>query len=201
MTPAVTFDDGNASDAELALPLLDEYGVRATFFITAGWTGTRTGYMTRHQLCALHHAGHTIGAHGWSHALLPSCNGAELRQELGDARAKLEDILGAAVTAMSFPGGRYNRRVVGACRAAGYTRLYTSQPALELPGRPVELIGRVNLRAETQTEWLARLLAGDGRLLHSLQRMDRLKRVAKACLGDTLYATLWRSINHAEPDA
>lgn len=201
VVPAITFDDGHTSDVELALPLLDAHRIRATFFITAGWTGTRSGYMDRGHLRTLYAAGQTIGAHGWSHALLPSCSATELQRELVDARGALEDAIGAPVTAMSFPGGRFNRRVIDACREAGYTRLYTSNPALQMPGSDAEQIGRLNLRADTETAWLARLLAGDGVLLGSLQRTDRLKRMAKACLGDVLYAALWRVVNHAEHDA
>ncbi len=198
---AITFDDGQDSDVELALPLLEEYGLNATFFITAGWTGTRNGFMNQGQIRTLHDAGHTIGAHGWSHALFPACSPAQLRQELCSARTLLEDTIGAPVQTLSFPGGRYNRAVLEACRAAGYTQCYTSNPAVAAPGNAGTLIGRLNLRADTSTEWLERLFAQDGSLLRSLQRSDRVKRLAKLCLGDTLYAALWRRVNRAEADA
>jgi peptidoglycan/xylan/chitin deacetylase (PgdA/CDA1 family) len=41
----ITFDDGHASDFEFALPILNARGLIARFFITAGWTGRRPGYM------------------------------------------------------------------------------------------------------------------------------------------------------------
>ena len=37
---ALTFDDGNASDAEIALPALIKRGLKATFFVCAGRVGT-----------------------------------------------------------------------------------------------------------------------------------------------------------------
>ena len=37
----LTFDDGHISHYRYALPLLDRFGIRGTFFITAGWTGVR----------------------------------------------------------------------------------------------------------------------------------------------------------------
>ncbi len=201
LRPAITFDDGHASDVELALPLLDEHGLKAAFFITAGWTGTQVGYMNQEQLRTLHAAGHTIGAHGWSHTLFTACSPAQLRQELYAARALLEDTIGAPVQTLSFPGGRYSRAVVEACRTAGYTRLYTSNPAVVPAEEKESLIGRLNLLGDTSAEWLRRLFAPDGSLLRSLQRADRAKRAAKVCLGDTLYAALWRRLNHAEADA
>ena len=36
----ITFDDGNASDIEVALPALRDRGIRATFFVVAGRLGT-----------------------------------------------------------------------------------------------------------------------------------------------------------------
>jgi len=37
---AITFDDGYEDNCSQALPLLQRYGLRATFFVTAGWIGT-----------------------------------------------------------------------------------------------------------------------------------------------------------------
>lgn len=37
---AITFDDGYADNHSLALPLLARHGLRAAFFVTAGWIGT-----------------------------------------------------------------------------------------------------------------------------------------------------------------
>ncbi|MBM4036942.1 MAG: hypothetical protein FJ290_00380 [Planctomycetes bacterium] len=38
---AITFDDGYEDNASVALPLLQRHGLRATFFIAAGWIGTK----------------------------------------------------------------------------------------------------------------------------------------------------------------
>jgi len=37
---AITFDDGYEDNASTALPLLQRHGLKATFFVTAGWIGT-----------------------------------------------------------------------------------------------------------------------------------------------------------------
>ncbi len=37
---AITFDDGYEDNRSLALPVLVRHGLRATFFVTAGWIGT-----------------------------------------------------------------------------------------------------------------------------------------------------------------
>ena len=64
LAPVITFDDGHVSNLTLAAPILAARSLTAHFFITVGWTATRPGYMDFAQLRELHHAGHTIGAHG-----------------------------------------------------------------------------------------------------------------------------------------
>jgi hypothetical protein len=193
LLPEVTFDDGHESNYEVALPLLQARGMRAEFFITAGWIGNRSGYMSWNELRALHAAGQGIGAHGYNHALMTHCNDAELRTELEGARTLLEDRLGAAVTSLSFPGGRFNRRVLEACGEAGYTRLYSSVPAASDGNEAT--IGRLNVRAQMDAAWMERLFAPGSRVLHQLGRQDRLKSAAKSVLGDRLYAALWVMAN------
>ena len=195
--PEITFDDGHRSDHELALPILDRHGLQAHFFITAGWTGTRARYMDWPQLQELHRAGQSIGAHGWSHRLLTQCSPADLRTELNTSRKLLEDRLGVPIHTLSLPGGRSNRRVLEACREAGYTQVYTSQPRVE-PDPSAPTLGRLNLLGDTTLDWLAGLLAPESRVLRRIMRQDRLKQAGKSLLGDDLYARLWRIVNRAE---
>ncbi len=197
LLPEITFDDGHRSDYEIARPILDSYKQRATFFITAGWTERRAGYMNWRELRELHRAGHIIGAHGWSHALLTQCSESQLRSELGDSRKLLQEQLGTAIEAVSLPGGRGNRRVFAACREMGYTQVYTSNPRAE-PDPAAPVLGRLNLRGDTRLAWIADLLAPDRKLLRQVIRQDRLKQAGKQMLGDRLYARLWSVINRAE---
>jgi peptidoglycan/xylan/chitin deacetylase (PgdA/CDA1 family) len=192
--PKVTFDDGHLSDYEHALPLLESQNLKATFFITAGWTGRRSGYMGWSEIKSLEGRGHIIGAHGLTHMLLTQCTTAQLNSELRDSKAVLESALGKAVTAMSLPGGRYNSRVISACEDAGYTHIYTSAPQPEPVPLPL-LVGRLNILGNTQPQWLARLLASNDSLLSSLRRRYRIKLAVREALGDNLYEKLWSVIN------
>jgi len=58
LRPEITFDDGHGSNFEYALPMLESQNLKAHFFITAGWTGSRPGYMGWEELRALRSAGH-----------------------------------------------------------------------------------------------------------------------------------------------
>ncbi len=196
--PEITFDDGHISNIDLAAPLLHTHGMTARFFITAGWTGNKLGYMGWAELRSLLEAGHSIGVHGWSHKLLTHCSDDELQIELCKSRRTLQDKLGTSVTTMSLPGGRFNRRVLDACAEAGYTQIYTSVPRAEyLPLGAT--IGRVNIHGSVQPEWLAKLFEADSGMLAKLGRQYQMKARAQRLLGDRLYAKLWAMVNRSEP--
>jgi peptidoglycan/xylan/chitin deacetylase (PgdA/CDA1 family) len=197
--PEITFDDGHVSNYTLALPALAARNLTATFFLTVGWMATREGYMDWNQVRALHAAGQHIGAHGWSHTLLTHCDEPTLHTELHTARVTLEDKLGAPITTMSLPGGRFEDRILSACRAAGYQHVYTSIPHAEPAPLPF-LIGRLNLRNTTTTEDLTQLLDTSSGAVDRLERRDRWKSALKRTLGDRLYARLWATLNRQEPE-
>ena len=200
LRPEITFDDGHISNFEHAYPCLAIAGSTARFFITAGWTSSRPGYMTWDHVRQLERAGQTIGAHGWSHALLTHCSDRELDHELGYTRSTLEDKLGVPITTLSLPGGRADKRVFEACRRAGYQQVFSSIPRAERDVAAPQL-GRLNLRSQTTVDWLASLFQPGSRVLQRMERQHRVKEAAQRLLGDRLYARLWAAINRPELDA
>jgi peptidoglycan/xylan/chitin deacetylase (PgdA/CDA1 family) len=199
LLPEITFDDGHISNFEFALPTLQAHALKAWFFITVGWTGRRAGYMGWQELRALHQAGQQIGAHGWTHTLLTHCSARRLHSELVDARLTLEDKLGAPITTMSLPGGRYNQHVLTACREAGYQRIFTSVPKAE-PEPTGLTVGRLNIRGDMSLDWIAQLFQPGSKVLSGLERQYRIKAAAKSLLGDRLYEKLWAVLNRQEPE-
>lgn len=197
--PEVTFDDGHISNFEYALPVLQARDIKAHFFITVGWTGNKPGYMGWKELKALHASGQAIGAHGWSHTLLTHCSAKELHVELSDSRMMLEDKLGAPVTTMSLPGGRYNRRVLVACQEAGYEHIYTSIPRSE-PGSSRLTIGRLNIRKDMKLDWIEDLFDPSKSTLPRLERLYQVKAAAQMLMGDRMYEKLWAILNREESD-
>ena len=200
LRPEVTFDDGHISNYEFALPILQSWGIVARFFITVGWTGKRSGFMGWRELRSLHDSGQLIGAHGWSHTLLTNCTQEDLDRELSGARLMLEDKLGTSITTMSLPGGRYNQRVLAACRQAGYTQIFTSVPRAE-PIPPGFLVGRLNVRGDMTLDKLRKVLEPGNRTLARLERQYRIKATAKTLMGDWLYDKVWALLNRKEPDS
>ena len=121
----ISFDDGNVSDIELALPALRERGLRATFFIVAGRLGT-PHFVDEGNVRSLLSAGMEIGCHGMRHRPWRGLDGSALHEELVEAKAVLESITGGPVTRAACPFGSYDRRVLATVRRSGYHRVYTS---------------------------------------------------------------------------
>lgn len=121
----ITFDDGNASDYEQAMPLLAERGLTAMFFVLAGRIGT-PGSLSKSQIREMAAAGMTIGSHGWDHIDWRQATKAALRRELYDARETLQDVLGDRINILAVPYGLFDRRVVAEARKAGYRQIFTS---------------------------------------------------------------------------
>jgi len=97
----LTFDDGNASDVEIALPALRRARLEASFF------------------------GMTVGNHGLRHRPWRSLDADGEREELVQARAAIAGAAGQSVDEASFPFGEYDRGALRAVRRAGFQRVYT----------------------------------------------------------------------------
>jgi peptidoglycan/xylan/chitin deacetylase (PgdA/CDA1 family) len=186
----VTFDDGDVTQSDAAARVLAQLGLKGTFFITPGWTGNDTRYMGWAEIEKLAKAGHRIGLHSWSHNLLTSCSSDELQHELAHPREALKQKLGIDADTMSMPGGRWNSRVLRACKGAGYTSVYTSdfwRDDFKFDGMPV--LGRMNVTGNMQPEQLAQAVR-DARSAKN-RVMGQTKTAVQRMLGDAAYHRLW----------
>ena len=156
----ISFDDANASDVEIGLPTLVERGLQAQFFLLAGRLGQR-GSLAVEDVRELVGRGMAIGTHGMSHRPWRGMNRATRETELVEARRRIEDVAGVAVTDAACPMGRYDRHVLSDLRRLGYRRVYTSD---ERPARPGSwLQARFSVRREDTPESLrAALLSRSG---------------------------------------
>jgi len=124
----VTFDDGWADAISAGLPILAEHGFPAVSYLTTDFIGS-PGYASRAQILEAMSAGVEIGCHTASHPDLRTCNRAELRVEIDDAKADLEDRFGVPVTSFAYPTGLFDDRTISAVRAAGFRTAVTCRRA------------------------------------------------------------------------
>ena len=125
----ITFDDGNASDASIAMPELAKHGLRATFFVCSGRIGA-SHYLDRVALGDLLGAGMEIGTHGKDHRNWRGLDESTLNAELGEAKRRIEDLCGVAVTKAAIPFGAYDRRLLTRLRRERFACVYTSDRGL-----------------------------------------------------------------------
>ncbi len=121
----ISFDDGDVSNLEVALPMLHERGMCAEILITSGFLGQQ-GMLAATDVRTLAEAGMSIGSHGRSHAFLDDLDEVRAVAELVDSRQRLRELSGQRVDAIALPGGRGGARERRIALDLGYRYLLGS---------------------------------------------------------------------------
>ncbi len=130
---SITVDDGNASDLSIIAPEMASRRMSGAFFVCAGRVG-RPGFLDRGGVRELASMGMRIGSHGMDHVPWRGLRERAAHREFSEAKAKLEDLVGAAVVEAACPFGAYDRRVLAYLRACGFKRVYSSDGGGADPG-------------------------------------------------------------------
>jgi peptidoglycan/xylan/chitin deacetylase (PgdA/CDA1 family) len=143
---AIQFDDGWKS-GQLALPVLDKYGFKATFWIIAGkgigwphldWDEIET--IARNPRYDIY--SHTM-THPWKPGdtmldwmswRTPGKGPDQVRWELAESRRVLAEKLGRPVPYLAWPGGHYNDAMIQLAKESGYVALFTIDNGVNYPG-------------------------------------------------------------------
>lgn len=151
---ALTFDDGphKTLDPQI-LSILDQHGIRATFFLIAK-SVKRQPELTK-EIAA---RGHEIAHHSWDHDDYKKKNGAGQAADLKRANDVFNN-LGIYPTVFRPPYGSFNKKTVSLARQAGLdTFLWTNDPEDWRKRDAATIRSRVN----------ARYTPGSVVLLHSI---------------------------------
>ena len=115
----LSFDDGHRSNLRAA-EILRHAGAQATFFLTRDYCRQRADFLRDDEIKVLANLC-SVGSHGLSHAPLSRLGMLQLRSELAESRAWLEDLISRPVTSFSAPGGFISAAVVRLAWSLGYT--------------------------------------------------------------------------------
>ena len=148
VSTVITFDDGNISDATVALPTLVDLGLTACFFVCAGRIG-RPGYLDKSAIRDIISAKMEIGNHGWGHLDWRRIDDDTLDVEIDVASKVIAEVVGRAIDKIAIPFGSYDRRVLRRLRAVSVisrscTRATEAGPKVQVGcclGRPTMLRG------------------------------------------------------------
>ena len=180
----LTVDDGGVSFCTQVAERLEARGLRGYCFMTTGWIG-RKGFLDAVQLRELSARGHVIGSHSVSHPQrFTSLPPVEMFREWSDSRKALQDVLGTDIDCASVPGGYFSRRVAAAARAAGFTKLFTSEPKTRIRDiAGCRVYGRYTLRRGDAVDLPARWARSEPTALWAAWLAWNGKKALKAVLG------------------
>ncbi|MCC8139113.1 MAG: polysaccharide deacetylase family protein [Lachnospiraceae bacterium] len=113
---ALSFDAawGN-EDTSTLLSILDEYGVKATFFMTGGWVESYPD-----DVKAIAAAGHDLGNHSENHKQMSTLSAGECKEEIQSVHDKVKELTGLDMTLFRPPYGDYNDTLIEAANGLGY---------------------------------------------------------------------------------
>lgn len=155
--PLITFDDGNATDYTVGLPVVLSRRLECISFVVASWIGEQ-GYLSRDVLREMTAAGVRIGSHGMDHRNWRSASPDSLKREIVHARRVIEGAAGSAVTEAAIPYGQYDARVLASLREAGYRHVYTSDGSVAREG--TWIVPRYSVKSTDTPESIRRVVCG-----------------------------------------
>lgn len=98
----LTFDDGPSRNTDKILDILNEYGVKATFFVVG-----KDGFEEQYQRIVAE--GHTLGMHSYSHKYQEIYQSLDSYvKDLNQIQSYLYEMTGENSTIVRFPGGSSN---------------------------------------------------------------------------------------------
>ena len=127
----ITFDDAHKETFETAIPILNEFGMRAVIYAIGNrnlryalWDQRheveKCSLMNNEQLIKAHEMGFEIGAHTMTHRTLTHLSNEEIVEEVGGSKYALEKVLGHRVISFAYPYGSYNSNIRSKVEEAGF---------------------------------------------------------------------------------
>jgi peptidoglycan/xylan/chitin deacetylase (PgdA/CDA1 family) len=168
----ITFDDGYEHLVHHAVPVLQEHGFTATFYLVAGLVGRASDWLQPEigstfplmdwpSARRLEQSGFQCGAHSVSHPRLADLSTVACRSELRDSRSVLEHELGRAVEDLAYPYGSVSERVRELAAETGYRSACTVRIALSDSQDDLLALRRVPITGyDSLADFICRLRTG-----------------------------------------
>lgn len=190
----ISFDDGLVGNYLYAAPILKKYGFHAVFFVMVDAIGTKN-YMSWDQLRELCASGMEVQSHTLSHRPLQTLSADEIYRELRGSKEKIEQELGAEVSALSFPHGSFNEVAVKIAAEVGYRTLCTSEvkcnSVQSFMATPA-VLGRIAITSKFSLQQFQRCTECDAWEMWRRCALKGAKNFAKRIIGIENYRRLYR---------
>lgn len=179
----LTFDDGLESDYAIALPILQEQGIAATFFVTANNIG-RSGYLKAEQVREMAVAGMEIGSHGLEHQYLVTLPRVAAEREISESKDRIEQILGRTIVSFAAVGGHYKPWMIDYAALSGYKAFAGMVPGKSRhPLMGIATLRRNHVQAHHSLSYITSLVEGHARIMARNILRYRILELPKVVLG------------------
>ncbi len=186
----LTFDDGWLGNYHHAYPILREYDLKATFFVTTRLIG-KPLYMTWDLLREMKDAGMSIQSHGVTHRPLAGLGQKDLNLELLISKRVIERQLSVRVRHLSLPHGLKEFKIWPLARQIGYQSICTSDAGFYDCRMQPPWINRIRI-GDGVTEGKFRAIAlGESGAIRGMVASKFLKDALKKTIGWNLYRKLY----------
>jgi len=187
----ITFDDGTACTREIAMPILDEFGFKATVYVVSELIDGVNDWMIKEgqperkmitvsQLRELDEAGMEIGSHTAHHVWMAKIPEAQAAEEASNSKVRLEDLLGKPVNHFAYPYGNNNSVVREIVEKAGYISAVSTRAGKNNPETGLFSLRRIEIMGNDAL-WQFRLKLKTG--THDMPPWSLMRAKVKACLG------------------
>lgn len=122
----LTFDDGYVDNYVEALPILKEFGFKATIFVITGAVDKSKNYMNVEQLKEMESSGMDIQSHTVHHKNLKELSYEKQLETLKESKDFLEKTLNKRIKYFAYPYGEYSKESLKAVKEAGYTMAFAT---------------------------------------------------------------------------
>lgn len=120
-------------DIPQILDTLDQYQVKATFFLVGDWCERYPESVKQ-----IFDRGHEIGNHSDTHADMPALSKTEISAEIENCSKKIEAVTGQKPKLFRPPSGAYNNAVVDTAHELGYQVIQWDCDSLDWKGLSAE---------------------------------------------------------------
>lgn len=134
----ITLDDGYLDNYTNVFPILQQYNMKASFYIITGMIG-EDDRLTASQIREMQAAGMDFGSHTVTHRFLGELTPPEMKTELINSKHVLEQLLGKAVDFIAYPGGSYNNDTLKIVKEVGYKAGFSTHYGYEMFNNPFEI--------------------------------------------------------------
>ena len=167
----LTFDDGLADFYSHALPILNHYDFVATLYLTTGFIGRTSRWLSRQgegerpmltwqQVAEISACGVECGAHSHSHPELDILPLALVQDELIRSKAILQERIDQPVSSFAYPHGYYTPQVRQLVQEAGYSSACAVKHAMSSTHDDPFALARIIVARDVDIKEFANLLAG-----------------------------------------